>query len=189
MGCSAEVLNVIAKICDHVRERDDPRLDMTETTEALNSLERRLICTKPYINHENESELSILDQDVMDVAELYRLAGLIYLYRAGKKFSSSKPNVKLAVDDGFKIAARLGTCTRAFPLVILGCDARCDDDRIIILELFRKTQNNRKVGNLTRAQQFIEAFWAQDDMHPTELDYVTKLDGIISQSKDFPSFA
>jgi len=190
LGCSAEVLSSIAKTCDHVLDHGDPIINSLEHSEALNRLERRLVNAKQYIGSKDEPEKSSQHKSARQVAELYRLAGLIYLYRAGKKLSSNDSKVKKAVDAGLDIAAGLKICSRAFPLVIIGCEARCDKDRLAILDTFRRTQNFRKTGNLIWAQRLIEASWAQDDLHTEEeLDYVQKLNAIMSMSRYLPSFA
>lgn len=190
MGCSAGVLESIAKICELLLDRNDLTCNSSERIEVLNRLERRLVHAKQYVNQEDEPETSSQNESIKKVAELYRLAGLIYLYRAGKGFSSNKSNVRMAVEAGLEIAASLKTCTRAFPIVVLGCEARCDNDRLVILELLRRTQDRRKISNIVTAQRFIEASWAQDDLHTEEeLDYVRKFDAIMSRSKYLPSFA
>ena len=98
--------------------------------------------------------------------------------------------MKLLVEAGLQIVASLDACARAFPVVILGCEARSDSDRLVILDLLRRTKSCRKIGFIAGAQKFIEAWWAQDDLHAEEeLDYVRKFDAIMSLSKYRPSFA
>jgi hypothetical protein len=182
-------LDAIAKVCDNVLDRNDPTRNSFEHIEALNCLERRLAHSKQWVDQREDSGTTVQDGSVEKVAELYRLAGLIYLYRGAKGFSSNNSNVKMVVDAGFEIAASLKTCARAFPIVIIGCEARCDNERVVILDLLRRTQDCRKIGNIVRAQRFIEASWAQDDLQTEEeLDYVRKFDAIMSRSKNLPSF-
>jgi hypothetical protein len=132
----------------------------------------------------------IFDDSVRKVAELFRLAGLIYHYRAGRSLPSDDPKVKALVESRLEIAASLENCTRAFPVVILGCQTHSDENQLVILELLRRSQESHKYSNMARAQRFIEASWAQDDLDTEgELDYVKKVDAIISLSKYLPSFA
>ncbi|KAH8665998.1 fungal-specific transcription factor domain-containing protein [Tricladium varicosporioides] len=189
VGCSAEILEAIAKTCDHVLDRDDPVRNSLEHIESLDRLERRFTHAKHHVTQEGETEISSQDE-VKKIAELYRLAGLIYLYRAGKRFPSTNSKVRTAVEAGLEIITRLSTCSRAFPIIIIGCEARCDDDRAVILELLSRTQGRWKIGHIVGAQKFIEVSWAQDDLHvEEELDYVRKFDGVVSLSKYRPSFA
>lgn len=193
IGCSAEVLEVIAKICDNILDHNDPARGSLEYIEHLNHLERRLTHVKQLVDQEDEIETlgqPCQDDSVPKIAELYRLAGLIYLNRAGKGFPSNKSNVRLLVEAGLEIVASLDACGRAFPVVILGCEARSDSDRLVILDLLRRTKSCRKIGFIAGAQKFIETWWAQDDLHAEEeFDYVRKFDAIMSLSKYRPSFA
>ncbi|KAF2430598.1 hypothetical protein EJ08DRAFT_239139 [Tothia fuscella] len=188
-GCSAEVLSIIPRISDNVRSRADTNHSQIETVEALNMLERRLTHLKQYVDQDDGSDRSSQHRHALNIAELYRLASLVYLQRAGKGYPTNKPGVLSLVNAGFEIIATLQTCPRVFPLIILGCEARSDEDRMIILELLRKTENSRRIGNFSRARRFIEASWAQDDLHTGELDYVQKFDTIMSRSEDMPSFS
>lgn len=174
-------------------DHNDLARDSLEYIEGLNRLERRLTHVKQHVDQEDGTDTPgqpCRDDSIPKIAELYRLAGLIYLYRAGKGFPSNKFNVKLLVEAGLEIAASLDTCARAFPVVILGCEARCDSDRLVILDLLRRTQGHRKIGDIAGAQILIEAWWAQDDLHAEEeFDYVRQFDAIMSLSKYRPSFA
>lgn len=170
-------------------DRDDPALNSPEYIEVLDGLERRLVHAKQHVSQEGEAEISSQDE-AKKVAELYRLAALIYLYRACKRFPSTNSKVCTAVETGLEIIASLKACARAFPLVIIGCEARCDEDRLVVLELLRRTQGCRKIGDILGAQRFIEASWAQDGLQfEEELDYVSKFDAIMSLGKYRPSFA
>jgi hypothetical protein len=173
-------------------DHNDPLRDSVEYIESLNRLERRLVHVEQHADQEGDTETSgqpCQDDSIPKIAELYRLAGLIYLYRAGKGIPSNKSNVKLLLEAGLEIAASLDACGRAFPVVILGCEARCDCDRLVILDLLRRTQLCRKIGDISGAQKLIEAWWAQDDLHAEEeFDYVRKFDVIMSLSKYRPSF-
>jgi len=183
-------LEAIASICDYaLPARHDLKSNGVEHAQAVDRFERKLIYAKQYVFLEEEPETLPQDNSAKKVAKLYRLAGLIYLYRACKGLSSTSPSVKTAVEAGFSIMAGLTICDRAFPLVILGCEARCDGDRLMVLDLLRRTRECRKIGNFGMAQQFIEASWAQDDLSPDEaLNYVQKFNAIMSMNKYLPCF-
>jgi hypothetical protein len=190
VGCSAEVLELIARACDLALGSHDPARSSSEHIEALDYVERKLTHAKQKLDQNTESHNSSPSVDYESIAELYRIAGLIYLLRAGRGLSSSTPQVKSVVETGLKIAAGLRTCVRAFPIVVLGCEAHLDEERLIILDLLRRTQICRKFANIDCAQRFIEASWAQDDLRPEEdLDYIKKFDVVMSAGKDLPFFA
>ncbi len=190
VGCSVEVLEAIASICDYVYStRHDLQGDALEHPQSVDFLERQLMYAKQYVFQEDELERSPQGESARKVAELYRLAGLIYLYRACKRLPSTSPKVQAAVDAGFDILASLKTCDRAFPLAIIGCEAGRDQDRLMIMDLLRRTRECRKLGNFGMTQQFIEASWAQDDLcFDEELNYGQKFDAIMSVNKQLPCF-
>ena len=187
LGCSPEVLEATAAIGDHVREGSS-----NQQLDAIDRLERKLVHAKQHVPPAEPSNTiaSSSSDNTADVAELYRLAGLIYLYRACKSLPSTSPRVKEAIESGFAILRNLTTCDRPFPLLIIGCEARTDEDRLIVLDLIRRSRAHRKIGNLGVAKRFVEAYWAQSDLDTGDaLGYVQKFDAIISASEMLPSFA
>jgi hypothetical protein len=123
------------------------------------------------------------------LAELYRLAGLIYLLRAVMALPSSSPEVAKYVDLAFGILEGLDTCERAFPLFIIACEARCDGRRRQILDLISRTQDHRYSGSLVCARRIVEAAWAQDDLHPERnIDCGLKFTAVISSYMSLPMF-
>ena len=188
-GCSAEILETISKVCDNVLNFNDPRFNSVEHVEALDRLERRLKYATQHTEG-NDPQRIRQGESAVRIAELYRLAGLIYLYRGAQRLPSSASRLKSVVDAGFATAAQLEICDRAFPIFILGCEARCDEERLLILNLIRRTQESGTVGNIARARQLIEAAWTQDDLDTeNKLDYTKKLEAVISMSIELPSFA
>jgi hypothetical protein len=189
-GCSAEVLETISRVCDNVLDCSDPGFNATEHIEELDRLERRLKHTTQFIEEENESGMILQSEQAVHVAELYRLAGLIYLYRGAQRLPSAAPKVKCVVDAGFETVAKLHSCDRAFPIFILGCESRSDEDRLQILNLMRRTQELGTIGNIAQARQLMEVAWKQQDLDTEkELDYIKVLEATMSMSNELPSFA
>src|ERR1700760_1843313 len=176
-GCSAEILETISRVCDHALDYSDSNFNSTEHIEALNQLERRLKYATQRIYQGNDSVETKQNEKAVRIAELYRLAGLIYLYRGAQRLPSRASKVKSVVDAGFETAAKLEICDRAFPIFILGCEARCDEGRLLILNLVRRTQELGTLRNMAVARSFIEAAWAQDDLDTENgLDYIRKIE-------------
>lgn len=183
------MLEVIAKACRHALDRDDPEYQSPSHIAALDRLERRLILAKQYVEEPGESEDTIGDEQ-KKVAELYRLAGLIYIYRAGQRLSAHHTRVRAVFASALDVIRGLAVCSKAFPIVIIGCEASSDVDRLAVLALVRRMEHCRKMVDATGAQRFIEAVWAQDDLGADqEMDYARKLDAVMSMSRYRPSFA
>ena len=188
VGCSAEVLESTISICDYVHTV--PSSDDSQRLQAIERLERKLVHAEQHIPDAEMTNETNTDKSTVKIAELFRLAGLIYLYRACMRLSPVSPKVAGAVESAFNILRTLNTCDRSFPLLIVACEAQNDEDRLLVLDLLRRTRASRKIGNLAVAQQFIESSWAQDDLDTAkEVGYVQKFDTIISRSEYLPSFA
>ena len=183
---------MITSVCDYAHPTEhDPAKNSGGKFQALDRLERRLKYAK-----QDASDLNIpnngayQDDHATKNAELYRLAGLIYLYRAGQGLLSTAPKLRTAVKSGYRILKSLSFCDRSFSLAILGCEAQSEEERLVVLDLISRTRACRNFGNIDFAHRFIEASWAQDDLNPNkEVDYVQKFDAIMSRSRNLPSFA
>ena len=113
--------------------------------------------------------------------ELYQLSALLYLTRAsGNTLTPSQ--APQWIDRAFTIFAQLELCSRQLPLFILGIEARNDEERITILDLFERSEGTV----LSKCALFMmQCVWKQDDLAGAggggrELDYVEKLGAIIS---------
>lgn len=120
------------------------------------------------------------------ILELFYLATIVYLNRATGNLLEPETITQQRISRAFTIFAPMGLCERQFPLFILGCEARTDEDRRMVLDLVDRT--DRAVSSrwmfLTRA--FIQKVWVQDDLAGGELDYMDKLSAIMSTCKILP---
>lgn len=188
-GCSLETLVTISQIFDVTLEIDSCS---TVSTDTIDKLERRLKFARQELDVEilDDIEHPTQEQNLRDIAELYRLAGLIYLHRAAKKTPISHSSVMKFVKDAYEILERLETCERGFPLFIVACEARTDTQRGEILRILANTQKVLKVGNIIRIQRLVERLWTQDDLDSeNQLDYSLKVTAILSTSGALPAFS
>ncbi|KAF2470637.1 uncharacterized protein BDR25DRAFT_286748 [Lindgomyces ingoldianus] len=186
LGCSLEVLNSISSVIDTVLEMEidnDPHVD------ELDKLERRLKFTKQEFVESPDDVLEFNPQSPK-IAELYRLAGLIYLHRAGRKTITVKHILQGLVEEAFTVLQALETCERSFPLFIVGCEARSDRRRAIVLGILKATQIQFAESNVLRVRAFIERFWAQDDLDPNQdIDYSSRVTAVLSRTDCLPVFS
>lgn len=154
-------------------------------------MERRLKYATQYLSDESrEGANAEKGAFIMETAELYRLAGLVYLYRAAEGLPTTAAKVRAVVEPGLELLRSMDVCDRNFPVTIIGCEALGDEERTIVLDLLSRTRARCKAESLVFPERFVKASWAQDDLSPDrDLDYVTKFDAIMSRSNSLPSFA
>jgi hypothetical protein len=192
IGCSPQILGAICNLCSYYMDPKDDRFDAAHYHEELDRIERLLVYCKQDEGdeHDFQDTSSVPATESRRVAELYRLAGLVYLYRQARGLSATSPRVRKVLSTAMAIMEVMQGCSRPFPVAILGAEARSDEDRLVVLSLIRRTQAMFNAGSIHRAQKFIEACWAQEDLRgDQELDYRKKLDTIISSSQFLPTFA
>ena len=84
----------------------------------------------------------------------------------------------------------LETFQPTFPLLIVGCEARTDNQRLRILLHIEKAMNSSSLRSLHEVRNILQHIWIQDDLAVNcELDYLYRLDVVISSYSTLPSFA
>jgi hypothetical protein len=120
---------------------------------------------------------------------LMKLAALIYLKRASRNFSGTSLQIDAMVEKAHILLDGLETFTLAFPLLIIGCEARTDGQRMRILEQIGRAMRTSTLRSLHGLQNILQQIWVQDDLAVDyELDYLKKLDAIMSSYQIMPSF-
>lgn len=123
--------------------------------------------------------------------ELFKLAALIYLKRASRNFSGTSPQIDAMVERAYVLLDDLETFNPAFPLLIIGCEARRDEQRMRILEHIERAMkaSSLRSRSLLGLQNILQQIWVQDDLAiDYELDYLNKLDAVITSYRIMPSF-
>ncbi len=121
--------------------------------------------------------------------ELLKLAALIYLKRASRNFSGTSPQIDAMVERGYILLDDLEAFNQAFPLLIIGCEARTDEQRMRILEHIERAMQTSSLRSLHGLQNILQQIWVQDDLAVDyKLDYLSRLDAVISSHRIMPSF-
>ncbi|KAM5354782.1 hypothetical protein ACJ41O_001428 [Fusarium nematophilum] len=139
-----------------------------------------------------DPSLSGLERCAAAKAEVYRLSTLIYLSHATGDDLIPPPEMALLVDRAFDIFSMTHICERPFPLLILGCDAHTDEQRLLILDLISATEKSRPLRDLECLRRFLHAVWTQDDLCAeagVKVNYMEKLSAVISSNDIMPPFA
>jgi hypothetical protein len=129
-----------------------------------------------------------MDTEDSRALEIFQLALLVYIERASGGSPEKSEKLRTWLNKAFAIFSQLDTWQRQFPLLILGCEARTDEERMVILDLISRTEENTSVRNLRGMQGIIQSLWAQDDLAEQDLGYTDKIKAILSSSKVLPSF-
>ena len=129
--------------------------------------------------------------DVADRIKLYRTAAMIYILRASESISHQFRNVQPLLDEAFSLLSQIATCELQFPLLVMGLEARTDEQRAIMLDLATRTeQKAHRKKHCFRLT--LKSWWAQEDLLADQdfvPNYMDRLSAVISRTTFMPSFA
>lgn len=125
--------------------------------------------------------------------EVFELAVLVYLNRILGPLLDDQPlRTQQRIDKAFAVLSKLSSCERQFPVFILGCEARTDKQRAIVLDLIFQTEVNAASRSFKHIKLLLEVIWAQDDLvdgQHGDLSYWNKLSSTMSRFGYPPCFA
>lgn len=120
---------------------------------------------------------------------LYKLALLVYLERTCGGLLNQGIRTQQHVDEAFSILPKLNCCDRQFPAFIIGCEARTDEQRIVVLDLIWRTKNRSSSRSFNYVGNVLQAIWAQDDLATAaNISYGERLSSIITRCLVTPTF-
>jgi hypothetical protein len=175
-------LRTLSEVVETVVSPSDPRSASPEYRDRLrlmrDEIEERLVSN----DHDSGNPAE-------DIARLYRLATLIYLGRASGQAGA---RVDAHARAGLRLLGSLTECARPFALIVIGFEADTDEDREIVLDLVRRTEEAVPDPRLACMRRgLLQAIWNQNDLHASERTppgYLDKLTAVISFCKTLPSF-
>lgn len=125
------------------------------------------------------------------IVELYQIATLIYLLRASQSVWEAPANLESMLDRVFAVAHPGPGCGHFFPLFIVACEARKDEQRAAILELIEKNQRRSHKRSMTGLRAEIQSIWVQQDLHEDGeqvMNYLRVMNAVISSNLTLPSY-
>ncbi|KAI0543303.1 hypothetical protein F4679DRAFT_134941 [Xylaria curta] len=123
------------------------------------------------------------------VVELFYIALSLYLDRGTEDLLDKHPKQLCEhIDRAFIIMSRLSSCERQFPLLILGIEARSDEQKIVFLDLLSRSRSVSSPNPVDQVKGIVEAIWAQQSLAEGHLDYMKLLKGVISPIVPLPIF-
>jgi hypothetical protein len=120
--------------------------------------------------------------------ELFQLATLVYLSRVSGNILEPAADTEQRIQRAFVIFSQLSSCERQFPLLILGCEARTDEERCTVLDLISRTEKGASSRSLFLTKKLIQAIWVQEDLSQGQVNYTDKLSAILSCCTILPAF-
>ena len=165
-------------------DSSDPKYHSQEYIRHIASLKQQLIDFSTSTT--TEAIGSSLSSDIL---KLFKLATLIYLERQSSSFSGVSEEIESWCNEAFQLLTELKDFNQPFPLFILGCEARTDEQRDVVLELISRTDLITHSKNLQYVAHITKSVWVQDDLADETIDYGRKLDRMLSSMRVCPSFA
>lgn len=177
------IVPLLAEVFDTILDSSNPQYHTPEYQQSLDSLSLRLANTSVVSKHEEEPN------GPSDLLELTRLAALIYFERVSRNFSGHSTKIGLWIANAQAILVNLHECPCPFTLLIFGCEASLDEDRLILLDLFTRLEQRPHLISLLEVKGLIQSAWIQHDLEvERSLEYIRKLNLVVSSRDAVPSF-
>ncbi|PVH78699.1 hypothetical protein DL98DRAFT_590048 [Cadophora sp. DSE1049] len=192
LGCSMQVLECISCInhlANIINKSPSQRLPhQFSSMPALLEAQLESLQQTPRFVHEAVS--GRLDESrIMNTAELYRAAALIYLHQSVNGTPVDCPQLSLLIAHALHILRTLGICTSPWPLFIIACEVTGDEQRVMILETLDKMQKERRIGNVEIMRNIIEAVWKRADLKAeTKSNKRVNWKDLVDTKRQIPSF-
>ncbi|KAL8942492.1 MAG: hypothetical protein Q9216_001636 [Gyalolechia sp. 2 TL-2023] len=127
--------------------------------------------------------------DATLMMKLYQLAVLLYLNRSSEGLIVQPMRTQEQLDQAFFILPRLSSCRQQFPIYIIGCESRTDEQRAVVLDVIHRTEKLSSSRSFKHCKQLLQAFWAQDDLAEwNNISYRSKLSSTIGLAEIVPAF-
>ncbi|KAH6867429.1 hypothetical protein B0T10DRAFT_524430 [Thelonectria olida] len=184
VGCSFEVMLAMASIFDIALERDmspDQRRSLLRLEGQLRS--KGLVPLSSGNGLENVPWIQM-------VTVLHCLATLIWMNRSVMGYDGTEGSHQALVNRGLEILDKIEICECPWPMFIIACEAKRDEQRGLILEIISRTRNKSGTGHLDVVHALIEAVWSFDELDvDLKSDYNVKLRRIIQTAHWIPPLA
>lgn len=185
-----EILNLLCEVNDVLVTPEDPRSQDNQSHDRLQTLESKIVAiSTPSLTSTSEPQSGTIPP--LDIA-LYQMTTLIYLIRASQNPWGRTSRLSTLVDRVFTIAYECKTCPHFFPLFILACEARTDEQRRAIMHVIDSTERHAVMRSMGGLRAAIRMTWVQQDLYADGeliVDYLRVINGVISSFQSPPSYA
>ncbi|KIV87266.1 hypothetical protein PV11_02821 [Exophiala sideris] len=192
IGCPIDVLQLVVQTCRRALVTDPSDINF-----AIVGMERTKVLEENIYRKVGDCgpihvpSATPVDRNTM-VADLHRLACLIYVNRAVHSVSGTEFRHRRLVREGILLLTKMITCQNAWPLFIIACEAVGDDQRLAILDVFEQSRQDRRrrSSHIHLIQHMAEVVWNQHDLNTeNQVDYLTIFDAVVAGVPFIPPFA
>jgi hypothetical protein len=186
------LLNLLSQVCDVVSSGPahcDTLEDYQSYLSVLDWRIRSLPISKAVVAGDDTDPYY---QDARLVLQLYQLAVLLFFNRSVEDYMEPKPaRMQQHIDKAFSILPQLQSgCKPQFPIFIVGCEARTDEQRAVVLDVIERTEKTGCSRSWNYFKRILQATWAQDDLANGNsiISYRERLTLVMSHCQIVPSF-
>jgi hypothetical protein len=183
------MLNLLSQLCDTVSSSailpgtSNNMDDYKGFLAVMDWRIRSLPITKVTDNNDDVSD------DATLVTQLYQLAMLVYLDRSSEGLIDQPIRTEQYINKAFAIFPRLSSCKQQFPIYVVGCEARTDEQRTVILDIISRTESMSSSRSFNYCEKLLQALWAQDDLaYGNNISYRDKLTSVMNLCVIVPTF-
>lgn len=188
-GCHAlrernKTLSMLSDACALLQISSDTQRENSDYIPRIRDMQRTIEQGLPLNGTSETAPGAVMDR-------LYRIATLIYVSRAAGLAADDSHVTASYVDMGFSLLRSMPFCQRTFPLLIIGFEARSDEDRLEILDLVSRTEKVPPVRDLDCMRTLLYAIWSQIDLFDEgrqEVGYMDMMTSVVSLSGALPPF-
>ncbi|KAH6605561.1 hypothetical protein Trco_004714 [Trichoderma cornu-damae] len=183
------VLNILSEICDVLLDPSDPKSQEKEYKDRLRALEAK-VDSLPTVSSATTA-LHKPNDELAHTLALYKTAIRVYLARASQNPLEPMADMDSLLDLVYAGSFRHNGCRHFFPLLILSCEARTDEQRASILDLIERTEKNGNVRSMKALRPQVQSFWKQQDLYADGdlvMNYLDVMKAVISSNTSLPSY-
>ena len=175
-------MDILCQVIDCVLDREDPNHLSQVHLKTIKTLEIRLQGLKQVHSGVLDAEWEEMARRT-NLAELFRLAVLTYLYRLAKGEPRESSAVRRALSSAFDLLDQIKYCERPWPLFIIALEARTEEQRLTILTILKKSLKRQPLGTMSLVNRMIHDAWIQQDLHEGEIDPLLLYSLVLSRNR------
>ncbi len=169
LGCSLEMLDIVCQAVDAVLDRDDPAYLSAEHLKTIRSLEIRTQSLEQRATGISDADPEEME-DATNVAEIYRLATLVYLCRVARGEPRDSNTARELIQQSFELLGNMKFCGRPWPLFVIALEAHTEELRKIALTALEESLRRRPFGSMALAGRMIREAWVPQGLRALEMD-------------------